>query len=95
MKQYFSFEGTATRSEYWAMVLFTMLGAFVGLMFIEAAPIVSLVVFVVTLWYQVATTVRRIRDTGNNVWWILTLLIPFVAFIATIAFGVIASATEE
>ena len=57
--------------------------------------LVALVVLVAVLWYQVATTVKRIRDTGNNVWWILTLFIPFVALIATIAFGVIATASEE
>lgn len=95
MKQYFSFEGRATRSEYWAMILIAMVGAVVGMMFLEAAPLVALVVLVAVLWYQVATTVKRIRDTGNNVWWILTLFIPFVALIATIAFGVIATVSEE
>lgn len=95
MKQYFSFEGRATRSEYWAMILIAMVGGVVGMMFLEAAPLVALVVLVAVLWYQVATTVKRIRDTGNNVWWILTLFIPFVALIATIAFGVIATVSEE
>jgi len=95
MKQYFSFEGRATRSEYWAMILIAMVGGVAGMMFLEAAPLVALVVLVAVLWYQVATTVKRIRDTGNNVWWILTLFIPFVALIATIAFGVIATASEE
>ena len=95
MKQYFSFEGRATRSEYWAMVLIAMVGTVIGIMFLEAAPLVALIVLVGTLWYQVSTTVRRIRDSGNNIWWIVTMFVPFVALIATIAFGIIATATEE
>lgn len=95
MKEYFTFEGVAKRQEYWAMVIIAMVLSVVGLAFLESAPLLALIVFVPTLWYQIATTVRRIRDTGNNVWWILTFLVPFVAFIATIAFGVMKSAEAE
>ena len=95
MKEYFTFEGVAKRQEYWAMVIISMVLSVVGLAFLESAPLLALIVVVPTLWYQIATTVRRIRDTGNNVWWILTFLVPFVAFIATIVFGIIKSADAE
>jgi len=95
MKQYFNFSGTATRNEYWAMILLSFAGMF--LMFVvmgmaSVFPLLLLVAFVLgvaVLWYNLATTVRRIRDTGNNTWWILSVFIPYVSFIAIIAWGVI------
>jgi len=95
MKQYFNFSGTATRNEYWAMILLSFAGMF--LMFVvmgmaSVFPLLLLVAFVLgvaVLWYNLATTVRRIRDTGNNTWWILSVFIPYVSFIAIIVWGVI------
>ncbi len=95
MTEYFTFEGVAKRQEYWAMVIISMVLSVVGLAFLESAPLLALIVFVPTLWYNLATTVRRIRDTGNNVWWILIFLVPLVAYVALVVFGVMKSAEAE
>lgn len=101
MKKYFDFNGTATRSEYWAMQLLAILGVF--LTFFLMGMGVHLPVFLVpalalgiaTLWYSLSTTVRRIRDSGNNIWWILTIFIPYVSIIPAIVFGVLPTHKED
>jgi uncharacterized membrane protein YhaH (DUF805 family) len=101
MKQYFNFSGTATRSEYWAMILLSFAGMVLMFMMMGMAPafplllLVAFVLGIAVLWYNISTTVRRIRDTGNNTWWILSVFIPYVSFVAIIAWGVIESKKED
>jgi uncharacterized membrane protein YhaH (DUF805 family) len=100
MTQYFNFSGTATRSEYWAMVVLSFVGMVVMFMMMGLSPafplllLFAFVLGVATLWYNLATTVRRIRDTGNNTWWVLSVFIPYLAIIPVIAFGVIETKKE-
>jgi uncharacterized membrane protein YhaH (DUF805 family) len=84
MKQHFNFEGTATRSEYWAMVVIGGLGYIVGTSTLETAPVFSLVVMVAVAWYVLATTARRIRDSGYSLWWALALLVPVISTFVTV-----------
>ena len=95
MQQYFSFNGTAKRQEYWAVLIITIITTIVGLALVEGgsavAALVALVLLVGTLWVLLATTVRRLRDAGLNVWWILLIFVPYVSLVAHIVFGVIGS----
>lgn len=94
MTKYFSFEGTAKRSEYWAMILVCVVVSVVIGMLMEASVAFGVLLLGV-LWYQLATIVRRIRDTGNNVWWVLVFLLPVVSAIAAIVFGVLKSVETD
>ena len=94
MKEYFKFEGTAKRQEYWAVILLSIVAYVVGFIALESGDmgvLIALVTFVAALWATIAVTVKRLRDAGLNTWWILAILIPYVGTIASIAFGVIGS----
>jgi uncharacterized membrane protein YhaH (DUF805 family) len=84
--KYFEFKGRATRKEFWTfyvfllILLFTLnliegflsgigLGNFNGL-----ANIVSLITFIP----NISCAVRRIRDTGKNVWFALFPIVNFI-----------------
>tara|TARA_Y100000389_G_C16953682_1_gene267700 strand:+ start:63 stop:353 length:291 start_codon:yes stop_codon:yes gene_type:complete len=94
MKEYFKFEGTAKRQEYWAVILLSIVAYVVGFIALESGDIgvlIALVTFIAALWATIAVTVKRLRDAGLNTWWILAILIPYVGTVASIAFGVIES----
>ena len=94
MKEYFKFEGTAKRQEYWAVILLSIVAYVVGFIALESGDIgvlIALVIFIAALWATIAVTVKRLRDAGLNTWWILAILIPYVGTVASIAFGVIGS----
>jgi len=99
MQQYLTFSGTSKRQEYWAVVLITLLIIFVGLTFVEAGASTAITGIVLigligSCWALAATTVRRLRDAGLSVWWIILIFIPYVSFVAHIVFGVIATKPE-
>ena len=95
MKEYFNFNGTAKRQEYWAVIIFSIVAYAVGFISLEGSgglgALVALVLFVGAFWAMLAVTVKRIRDAGLNPWWIVAILIPYIGGIATIVFGVIGS----
>ena len=95
MQQYFSFNGTAKRQEYWAVLIISIITTIVGLALVEGgsavSALVALVLLIGTLWVLLATTVRRLRDAGLNVWWILLIFVPYISFVAHIVFGAIGS----
>jgi uncharacterized membrane protein YhaH (DUF805 family) len=76
-RNYVTFSGRASRSEYWYWVLFTILGGIVTLILDHAAfadsdysplnSIFNLVCFLPSL----AVAVRRLHDIGRTGWWIL------------------------
>jgi uncharacterized membrane protein YhaH (DUF805 family) len=84
--KYFDFKGRASRKEFWTFYIFLLLllttlqlsegilsgvglGAFNGL-----ANIVSLITFIP----NISCAVRRIRDTGKNVWFALFPIVNFI-----------------
>ena len=95
MQKYFNFNGTAKRQEYWAVVLLSILALLVGTVIVEGgsalAGLVALVILVGALWALFATTARRLRDAGLNMFWIILIVVPYVSLIATIVFGVVKS----
>lgn len=100
MEKYFKFDGSATRSEYWAVNIVggicTFILALFGAIFAFGemgvfATVIGGAVLAVTLigafWLSIATAVRRCKDAGLNPWWTLALIIPYVGTIVFIVFG--------
>jgi uncharacterized membrane protein YhaH (DUF805 family) len=81
MKEYFKFEGTAKRQEYWAVIVLSIVAYIAGFIVLESGVLGALI----------AVTIKRLRDAGLNTWWTLAILIPYVGTVATIVFGVIGS----
>ena len=94
MKEYFKFDGTAKRQEYWAVILLSVVAYVAGFIVLESGALgalLALVIFVAALWATIAVTVKRLRDAGLNTWWILAVLVPYVGTVASIVFGIIGS----
>ena len=100
MGQYFKFEGSATRSEYWAVTLIGGVCAFVlaffGTIILGASSgtfgaviggLMLAATFIGAIWLTVATTMRRCRNAGINTWWTLAICIPYVGWIVSIVLG--------
>lgn len=107
---YVNFGGRARRKEYWAFVLFTILGglAIGALSGIVAAvsgqgrdsiPMVTLVlvgVFCLAIILpSIAVTVRRIHDLGLSGWFYLLILVPYVGGLILFVFTLIPSQKHE
>lgn len=107
LKQYFDFEGRASRSEYWGVYLISL-----GLLFpfIFLASVVSMIagmfgmffssvlafaVLVGLIWLYGATASRRCRDAGLKPWFALSLVflifMPPIGLICCIVFGCLPS----
>ncbi len=105
-KKYSEFQGTATRSEYWAVILVLWaLSTFVFFITpfvvvqIPGGAAVGSVIFVamtvLNVWVGLATAIRRCRDADITPWFVLTALVPYINFIAMIVFGCIPSKTSK
>jgi uncharacterized membrane protein YhaH (DUF805 family) len=101
--KYATFRGTASRSEYWWWTLFSVvvtgvINAFSGDFENPNAAVstIALIWALGTLIPGLAVTVRRFHDAGLSGKWILTLLIPVSAAIASISqiVGVIDATVE-
>lgn len=71
--KYADFTGRASRPEFWWFALFIVLSA-AALAYLSET-IVN-IFLVVTLLPLLAVGARRLRDSGNNPWWLFYLLIP-------------------
>ena len=95
MKQYFNFNGTAKRQEYWAVLIISILLLIVGMILVEgastASALLALGALVASLWLLLATTIRRLRDADLNTWWAILIFVPYISVVAHIVFGVVAS----
>ena len=68
-KKYATFEGRASRSEFWYFYLFYIIILFIGSV-VETAAVSYL--FIIPLWLpQLAVSVRRMHDTDRSGWFIL------------------------
>ena len=95
MQQYFNFNGTAKRQEYWAVLIISILLLVVGMVLVEgastASALLALGALVTSLWLLLATTIRRLRDADLNTWWVILIFVPYISVVAHIVFGVVAS----
>lgn len=97
-EKYVSFEGRATRTEYWFFVLFSFIivliaaivGGVLGAVISSGDPTVAVVAYVIAVMLvglvlflpSLAVTVRRLHDTGRSGWWYFITFVPWVGGIA-------------
>jgi uncharacterized membrane protein YhaH (DUF805 family) len=107
MSKYLSFNGTATRQQYWAVVfisffahvLLVVLSIAVGAGVESVAKglggfITILSLLIITVLYLIihfSNAVRRCRDADINPWWSLAQIIPYAGFIVLIVIGCLPS----
>ena len=73
-QKYATFNGRASRSEYWWFWLVCMVAGYI--------PYVGIVISLATLLPVIAAGVRRLHDTGHCGWWIIVPIVNIV-FLAT------------
>jgi len=84
--KYFEFKGRASRTEFWTFYIFIFLVALVfslGEGFLKGLGLGSFsgianVFFLITFIPNISCAVRRIRDTGKNVWFALFPIVNFI-----------------
>ncbi|MFZ6689734.1 DUF805 domain-containing protein [Undibacterium sp. SXout11W] len=81
--KYASFEGRASRSEYWWFALFTFLVAYIGMSLSYTLYVLIALALVVP---STAAATRRLHDTNRSGWWQLIALLPIVGIIILIVF---------
>jgi uncharacterized membrane protein YhaH (DUF805 family) len=105
MTKYFSFLGKANRSEFWAINLIVLFAGWIALIgmlvFSAGVALASEIVgglfvmssfaawFVATIWLLLAVAVKRCRDAGISVFWVIPLVLPIMFVIMTIILGVL------
>ena len=77
-KKYVTFDGCASRPEFWWWILFVVVASLV-LSFVSR--IVSGIFSLATLLPSIAVTTRRLHDTDRTGWLQLIALVPLVGWI--------------
>ena len=85
LSKYATFQGRASRSEFWWFYLFTImvyailypLGIFVSSLFF----ILYFLFFIATFIPSISVTIRRLHDTNHSGWWYWISLIPLIGII--------------
>lgn len=106
-EKYASFEGRATRGEYWYFYLFSMLvtiggalvGGILGALFsggdsdvtLGFAVIIYCIIALGMICPGISVLVRRLHDTGRSGWWYWLALIPYVGGIVIFIFTLLGS----
>ena len=100
MTKYFNFYGSASRQEYWAVMVIMFAGLIVlstvfslimlsGSSGLVIGSLLMIALGVASIWLQFAVSARRCRDAMINPWWSLALLVPYVNLAVLIVFGVL------
>jgi uncharacterized membrane protein YhaH (DUF805 family) len=88
-QNYFTFQGRATRSEYWYFFLFCLianfaaglvigfLGALIGLS-LEAIQMLAILPGLVLFFPNLSVSIRRLHDVNRSGWWWWLLLVPCI-----------------
>jgi len=84
-KKYATFEGRASRSEYWWFFLFTFLASMaVGIISETLSALFSLAVLLPSL----AVGARRLHDTDRSGWFLLLWFIPVLGWIVLVIWAI-------
>lgn len=110
-QKYASFQGRATRAEYWYFVLFAGLIAFaaafvggiLGAVFSGGdedvatgfAVVFYCIVALGLLCPSISVLVRRLHDTGRSGWWYWLFLIPYLGGIVVFVFTLLGSQQRD
>jgi uncharacterized membrane protein YhaH (DUF805 family) len=83
--KYVTFQGRATRSEYWWWALFVMvvylviIGVGLAVMSDSSLPmIVAMLFMLAVLLPSLAVLIRRLHDTDHSGWWFFIELVPII-----------------
>jgi uncharacterized membrane protein YhaH (DUF805 family) len=88
MIKFFHLKGSIGRKEYFFSLIFASLFSFFGILISaglgkilpdSAILIAYIIVFLIVIpasWITIAAAVKRTRDTGISLWWLMLLLIP-------------------
>ena len=87
-KNYATFDGRATRSEYWYFILFNIIiNIFLSIIDeIATDGILGIVYLLAVLIPSIAVATRRLHDINKSGWWQLIAIIPLIGFIVLIVF---------
>jgi uncharacterized membrane protein YhaH (DUF805 family) len=77
--QFSSFQGRASRSEYWWFALFSLIVNFVSNCTLPSN--IGLIVSVIILVPHISVAIRRLHDIGKKGYWILLGLIPIAGLV--------------
>lgn len=102
LKKSFSFEGRASRAEYWYYYLTVALMQFFAAIYFAIWPnsslfLVLLIIAVLTfliVFTGISVTVRRLHDTNHSGWWFLITFIPLLGILWLFVFLVTAGDKE-
>lgn len=100
-KQIFNYKGTATKREYWCVLIFDLvIGVLAALAiwkgtYLKVVGIVILVYLTVALVPLVSLTVRRLHDTGKSGWWMILSFILVIGLIILAVMCIKPAAKEE
>ncbi len=84
-KKYATFDGRATRSEYWWFFLFTFL---VSVALGIVSEVLSVVFTLGVLLPSLAVGARRLHDIDKSGWFLLVWFIPIIGWIIMIVWAV-------
>jgi uncharacterized membrane protein YhaH (DUF805 family) len=83
--KYATFDGRASRSEFWWFFLFTFLASAAASLIGDT---VSGLVSLATLLPSLAVGARRLHDTNRSAWYLLLWLVPLVGWIILIVWAI-------
>ncbi|GFE63252.1 DUF805 domain-containing protein [Litoreibacter roseus] len=89
LRKYATFSGEASRGEFWWFWAVVSVAMWIAL---DISPLLGLLVWVASLVPLHAAAVRRMRDQGKWVWWIL-ILSPVLFFFNAVLDTIIADDT--
>lgn len=84
LKNYATFRGRATRTEYWLFTLFAYIFMIIPyiLVFIDSLAVFGVILVLLygaaMILPSLAVTVRRLHDTGRSGWWYLINFVPVI-----------------
>lgn len=80
-KEYFKFEGRASRRRFWMFMLFSFLiSCFLGLII----PILAQIFGLIVLLPGVGLTIRRLQDFNLSGWWFCVCIVPYIGILILI-----------
>lgn len=83
----FSFNGVTDRNYFFWSALLLLIASAVVIGLVDANEIAEgwgMLALGMAAWSLLANTTKRWRDTGYNMWWLATLLIPYVNLITIV-----------
>lgn len=76
-----SFEGRATRTDYWLRTFLPILIGSIVVGIIDGligGAILTIIYSLVTLWPSLAVSIKRLHDRDMSGWWMLLIFLPLI-----------------